>query len=362
MRPGRDDNQTMLRAFVPGPGDTLAAVDAATVDLSEHAWVWFDVVAGTIDEIKALGELFHLNRHVVEDASTDTHFPKLDDYDDHLFVVLHGVAERDGRLETVELDAVVGDGFLITAHRRAAPSIDWIVEHAGSRVSGPDVAFSRLAEAMARSLLPLVEALDETIDDLEERAIVGDGAVVPEIQALRRDTIRLRRVIGPQREVLARLAASSSPLVQPRSRQRFASANDHYVRVYESVDAARTLLTSTLDTYRGAVAERMNEVMKVLTVYAAILLPLSLIAGIYGMNFANMPELQWRWGYFALLGAMGVLAVGQWIYFARRGFVGQYRFRKIPRTVGRGLAKLMLKPIDLVASAVGERERTDDSG
>ena len=106
----------------------------------------------------------------------------------------------------------------------------------------------------------------------------------------------------------------------------------------------------------------MNEVMKVLTVYAAILLPMSLLAGLYGMNFSNMPELQWRWGYFGLLGLMAAIAIGQWIYFARRGFVGSFSFRRIPRTVGRGLARLALLPVDAVTLAIGGRDDKEKSG
>ena len=139
--------------------------------------------------------------------------------------------------------------------------------------------------------------------------------------------------------------ASFQTLLGDRARRRFRGIYDHHYRLVESLDASRGLLASILDTYRSAVAERMNEVMKVLTVYTAILLPLSLMAGLYGMNFANIPELQWRWGYFALLGIMGALAIGQWIYFSRRGFIGGPSLRKMTGVVGKGLALVTLAPV-----------------
>ena len=351
----------MLRAFMPGPDETVVPVDAAAVRVDEAAWVWFDLMPGEAGELADLGRRFGLNRLALEDAAGDTHFPKVDDYDDHIFVVLHGLAEREGRLETSEIDVFLGQGFLITIRYQESPSIDWVLEHGTVGASGPDVLLARLAETSSRRLLPLIEELDQTMDDLEERAIDGDGSIVPDIQALRRDSIRLRRVIGPQRDVLRTLSRPGSRLIGARAQQRFGSAFDHHLRVVENLDAARTLLSSILDSYRGTVAEKMNEVMKVLTVYAAILLPLSLLAGIYGMNFTNMPELQWRWGYFALVGVMAVLAIGQWLYFARRGFVGAFSFRKIPRSVGRGLARLALLPIDAVATVVRGSAREPES-
>ena len=350
---GRGDNPVMLRAYAPDGDENIVAVDPHGPEAADAPWLWFDVEPADRDDVEALAVRLDLNRHAVEDSTLQTHYPKLDDYDDHLFIVVHGVTETAGRLDTIELDAFLGENFLVTVHPSASPAIDWTLENAATRASGPDVVLARLVEASTRRLLPLIDGLDLAIDELEEAAIVGDGDVVPEIQALRRDTTRLRRVVGPQRDVLASLAKPRSVLIGSRARLRFSSAFDHTNRVVENLDSARGLLSSILDTYRSTTAEKLNEVMKVLTVYAAILLPLSLIAGIYGMNFSNMPELGWRWGYFGLLGVMATVAMGQWIYFARRGFIGVFSFRRIPRTLGRGLARLALLPVDAVSAAVG---------
>ncbi|MDH3308204.1 MAG: magnesium/cobalt transporter CorA [Acidimicrobiia bacterium] len=312
-------------------------------------WVWIDVDVKTEDPAVAF-EPFDLNPMILEDVTDLEHFPKIDDYGDQLFVVLHSLGMDGGRLQTVELDAVVGDGYLLTAHPGPVPAIDNLWERA-QRVpsfsdAGPGVLLGRLAEGQGRRYLPLLEELEDRVDDLESRSIQADGSVVAEVQALRRDAIVMRRVVGPQREVLLTLSSSDSSLLSPGARRIFASVYDHHYRMVESLDAARSLLASILDTYRSAMAERMNEVMKVLTVYAAILLPLSLLAGIYGMNFTNMPELQWRYGYFILIGIMASVALGQWIYFARRGFIG-----RPPRP--RDILELGLKVVAEVPRAVG---------
>jgi magnesium transporter len=170
----------------------------------------------------------------------------------------------------------------------------------------------------------------------------------------------LRRVLGPQRDVLRQLAWSNSPVIGESARRSFSDVYDHHFRLVESLDAGRALLAAVLDTYRGAVAERTNEVMKVLTVFSAILLPLGLIAGLWGMNFSEIPASGWRWGFVALLGLMAVLATGLWVSFARRGFVGQPKLRDLPKSVGLGLIHIGAAPLRIVTGFLDPR-RPEDS-
>lgn len=352
----------MLRAFAPDADDGLVEVDPSDALAGLYSWVWLDVALDDPDEVWNLAGRFDLNHLAVEDATTETHTPKVDDFGTHIFVVLHSIGERAGRVETVELDAFLGSDFLITVRSAESPSIAWVLENASKPAVGPDVILARIADVSSRRMLPVIDSLDTAVDDLEERAIGGgDIDIVPEIQALRRDAIRLRRVLIPQRDMLTSLSTDPRTMVSARAALRFGSARDNHVRVADSLDTARVLLGSVLETYRGAVAERMNEVMKVLTVYAAILLPLSVLTGIYGMNFSNMPELGWNWGYFGLLGLMATVAVGQWIYFARRGFIGAFKFRAVPRTIGRGLVRVASLPVDIVTMAIGLRDDATDA-
>jgi magnesium transporter len=348
----------VISAFhVSGDGSPFVAIDPGDLDetLRRPGWVWLDAQGADAGEVAAMCRRLGFDELAIEDAVSDSHFPKVDDLGDHLLAVLHGIAEADGRLDTIEIDAFVTERVLFTIHGGTSTSVRWILDRGTSGglrpLEGPDRGLSLVAEVQSRRHLRVIEVLDDEIDALEQRALEGDPDVLGEVQALRRDVTLLRRVVGPQRDVLAWMSRPLSPLLGDQARLEFDSVQDHYFRLVESLDAARTLLAAVLDTYRSTTSEQMNEVMKVLTVYSAILLPLTLLTGIYGMNFVHMPELGWDWGYYALLGLMAAVAVGQWTYFARRGFVGGFRPQRIPRAVGKGLVRLARAPVD-AASAI----------
>ena len=331
-----------------------------------HSRLRIDVTNPTEDEIVDLAARFGIDPIAAEDIAEPTQFPKVDDFDDHLQLVIHGMHVGDG-VSTFEIDAVVTATTLLTFHREEAPGIDWLIDQAltgeAMAAGGPDRMLARVAEITARRFLPVIDEFEERISGLEDLAITGHPTVVASSQALRHDAIRLRRVLAPQREVMMSLAREGHDMIGDRARQRFGDVYDHLFRLVESLDTARALLASVLDTYRSTVAESMNDVMKVLTVFSAILLPLSLLAGIYGMNFANMPELDWRWGYLGLLSVMAMTAFGLWIYFGRRGFIGGPRLSKISHGVGaglRGLAGVGAAPIRLVASGIRSLSSTQD--
>ncbi len=227
--------------------------------------------------------------------------------------------------------------------------------------AGPDRIFARIAEAGAIRFQPLLEALDRRIFELEDRALDSDPEIPIEVQALRRDVLVMRSASAPQRDAFRMLDRDDLPAIGERSRLRFGPVFDLYTRITEEIDAARALMSGVLDTYRGAVAERANEVMKVLTVIAAIFLPLTFMAGIYGMNFAHMPELAWRWGYFGLLGIMAATGLGLWLYFSRRGFIGGPTLRAIPRGVGRGIAGIANLTVVPTLRLIGIGRRDDES-
>ncbi len=332
-------------------------IEALEAVRASGGWLWLDVVEFSAEEAFAVSRAFGFDPIAMEDVTDLAEFPKVDDYEDHAFVVAHGVAPDPDRLHTSEYNAFIGFGHLVTFHREDLPEFLWVrdrvVEPGWLAGSGPDQVFARVAEAGARRFQPLVEGLEERVLDVEARAVAGDHTVIGEVQALRRDALTLRKIVGPLRDTFMRLGIEQLAGVGERARLRCLSVRDHYFRIAESLDTAQAVLGAVLETYRSTVAERTNEVMKVLTVFTAILLPLSLIAGIYGMNFAHMPELVWRLGYVWALGLMLVVAFTLWVYFARRRFVGGPRLGQAPRVVGKGLAdlvRLTIKPMAGVAS------------
>lgn len=359
-----------LFALQPG-GDVLVERDFADLDtaIRDSAWIWIDVSQPEAAEVGRLVRLLGLSARTHEDILDDTEYPKLDAFDDYLFLVFHSLGTATDRLHTEEIDMVIGERFLATFHRSVIPAVEWmqdqLEELPAEYTETPSRMAALLAEASSRRYLPLLDALDLRIEDLEEPAALADPVVLGDIQSLRRDAVVLRRTTAPQRDVFARLATSRFDLVDPVAQGRFAAVYDDQRRIVESLESARLLLASVLDTYRSAVAENMNQVMKVLTVFSAILLPLSLMAGIYGMNFVNIPELDWQVGYFVLLGIMATTAVGLWLYFARRGFIGSPRLDKLPRTVGRGLGSLVhltTSPLRIVGYIIQEAVEDDPDG
>ena len=332
--------------------------------LATEGLIWLDLEAPTAQELAELADRFDIDPLSLQDVIDITLLPKVDHYSSYLFIVLHGVVTSgQTRLATEELDLIIGDRFLVTAHRVPMAAVDWVAGNLESSAllnkSDPAALAAAVADAGSRRYLPLLDALEAEIEELEDSAIIGDPVTLGASQALRRDVIVLRRILGPQRDVMRQLSQSESSMMSSTARRAFGDVYDHHFRLVESLDAARALLASVLDTYRGAMAERTNEVMKVLTVFSAIMLPLSLIAGLWGMNFDRIPASQWQWGFIGLLGLMSAIAVGLWIYFSRRGFIGGPRLRELPKALGLGLVQLGTAPLRIVVDRI--RDQGDSS-
>lgn len=322
------------------------------IDDLEGGWYWLDVLGPTDDHAGTLASRFGLDR-VTRDDLIEQQFPKYEDLERYQVFVVHALAADPTAVRTIEIDVVVGDAWIVTLHPEPVRSIDTIfgrVQRPGFALDGPFHLACRLFEFVGERYLPLLDDVDVQVLDLEEGAIDGRPEVLPDIHALRRDIALLRRSLSPQRRMLELLVRSRSESGDPAGRD-LADAVDHHVHMIESLDSAHQMVATLIDTYRSATAERLNEVMKVLTVFSAIFLPLTLIAGIYGMNFLYMPELDERVAYPASLGLMLVVGVSLWVYFVRRGFIGGpklHRMLKPARAagrVGRGLATAAASPV-----------------
>lgn len=356
----------MQRLFhIPGGASEALEIDPAAIHGARgDGWVWLDVVGASERDIVEIGRQFGFDRYAIEEVARETRYAKVEPYGDHTFVVGHSISMDSDAISVIEYDAFIGDDYLVTFATDDLSALVWGREHVATPDAvgdaGPDRIFARIAEAGAVRFQPLLEALDQRIIELEDRALDADPEIPIEVQALRRDVLVLRSAAAPQRDAFRLLDRDDLPAIGERSRLRFGSVFDLYTRITEEIDSARTLLGGVLDTYRGAVAEKANEVMKVLTVFAAIVLPLSLMAGIYGMNFTHMPELAWRWGYLILLGLMALTGLGLWIYFSRRGFIGGPRLRAIPRGVGRGIAGIASLTVVPTLRLIGLGRRDDE--
>ena len=353
------DNRRVQYLFHVAPG-ALRGVAVPLERLDEiraaDGWLWLDVTGFTPEEVTEVGGHFGLDALEVEDVLDWSRFPKVEERDDHTLIVGHGLsAEVADRLATVEYDAFIGERFLVTFHREDLGGFAWgrrhVLQDGALNGSGPELLWARIAETEASRYRPLVEGLEYHMEQLENRAIAADPSVPGDVLALRRDSQLLGQVILAQRDAFKSLATEEYPGISRQGRRRLNHVYDDYARLSRTLESAPLLLISILETFRGTVAERANEVMKVLTVFSAIVLPLSLIAGIYGMNFRHMPELLWKYGYLLAILLMVVVGGGLWVYFGRRGFIGKPRLGAVPGLVGKGLVefvKITTKPATLL--------------
>jgi magnesium transporter len=319
--------------------------------------VWVDLSGEEADDPSAvLGELglIHDAQHSTSGTSVNAGISEMEES----FAVTNStfVIETEGGVTPASYRFVLGRRALVTIHASPIPAIDHQFENLASGPAGTINAAelaSIVASAVTRQVLPLIDQLEIRIDGLEELAFNADPRTLIEVQALRRDLITLRRVVSRQRDLMDDLSLMVHVAVGERGQAAFRRVFDHDARLVEFIDSARSLLQSVLETYRGAVADQTNEIVRVLTVFSAILLPLALISGIWGMNFDFIPGDSEPWGFWVMIGAMAVFAIGLWVYFSRRGFVGAPRLRELPKAVGLGLIQVGTAPVKAIAFGVG---------
>jgi magnesium transporter len=304
------------------------AVDGSTSDLADFlsapGTTWIDLHAPSDDEFEAVNKLFRWHPLAIDDLRVETHLPKVDDFGDYLLIVAHAVAiDEEGRFDTAEIEIFVGPNYLVTHHVEPVETIDQLLSrcHRNHALAskGPAYLLYLLLDGMADVYLPYLESLDDRIDDIEEEILAKpDQSTQARIYALKRDVIRLRRIVLPQAEVFRRLARGEFPILPPESAMYFRDVHDHLFRVSEEANSYRDLLTAALDSYLSAVSNEMNKVMKVLTVFASIFIPLTFLAGVWGMNFSHMPELSKPWGYPVALASMVTAAILLLWFFRRK--------------------------------------------
>jgi len=294
---------------------------------SGEGLLWIDLEAPSEEEASLLSEVFHFHHLAIEDCFNSHVDPaKIDDYGDYLFIIAQAIRDegRGERLETTELDLFLGRNYVVSFHGQALPFVREVrrrcENHGLEMAQGADFLAHALLDQLVDDYQPLVEVLDEALEHVEEQVLAEPHvSFLEEILLLKRNVQRLRRALIPQRDMVNRIARGEFPkVVRPETYMYFRNIYDHVVRVEELVESVRDLADGVLNSYLSAINNRMNEVMKTLSVVASILLPLTFIASIYGMNFQHMPELTWRYGYFLALGAMLAVALGLAMFFRIR--------------------------------------------
>ncbi len=331
-----DAEPPVLRAIGYGP-DTLEEVEITSpADLAalRGRWptLWIDATGvGDAEAVAAIGEVFGLHRLALEDVVNVHQRPKVEEYPESLFAVAR-MATLGERVDTEQVSLFLGADWVVTFQEREGDVWEPVRERlrAGRgriRAAGSDYLFYAILDAVVDGYYPVLEEFGARLEFLEEEVIDDPREeLVGVIHGARRDALALRQSVWPMREAMGQLYRDEFALVSPETRIYLRDAYDHAIQVIDLLENYREMASALLDVYLSSVSHRMNEVMKVLTIIATIFIPLTFIAGIYGMNFDpaaspwNMPELAWYWGYPAVWAVMLVIAGGLVLFFKRKGW------------------------------------------
>jgi len=294
---------------------------------------WLNVDGlGDAQVIGELGEIFALHRLALEDVVHVHQRAKVEQYDKNYYIVARA-AQLNQHLETEQVSLFLGANFLLTFQERVGDGWDPVRARirAGAgriRAAGPDYLAYALLDAVIDDYFPILEQLGERLEILEDEIVVSPRSeTISRIHEIKRSLLVLRRAVWPLRDALAMLYRDVNPLFTEETRLYLRDSYDHTIQLFDLIETDRDMSSGLLDVYLSSLSNRMNEIMKVLTVISTIFIPLSFIAGVYGMNFNtgkspwNMPELNWVWGYPFSLGVMATVAGILVYYFYRKGWI-----------------------------------------
>jgi magnesium transporter len=320
----------VIEVYVHRDGVTSKAerVEPAWLDPSANVTLWVDMASPTPEETAVLNETFKLHPLSVEDARSALQFPKIETYPGYLYLVLHGIAlnKGDTHVATRDIDFFLGRNYLITVHDGTSRSIARVKavcdQHERVLSEGAVGLLHRIVDSMVDNYRPAIEELEDRIAMLEEVAFAGRESMVRQVLKLKRDLATLRRVLIPQRDALGRLARREFPMISDEMAYRFRDVYDHIARYSEEAILFQDRVTGVLEVNLSTVSNRLNMVMKVLTVMSTIFLPLTVLTSMWGMNihlprFPGGDEVQFWW----IAGMMLVIALAMLAAFRRRGWI-----------------------------------------
>lgn len=276
--------------------------------------------------VEQLGQCYGLHPLIVEDILNTEQRPKIDIFDNYIFVVLrmHDFDSGNQVLDSEQVSIIFGDHFVITFQEKEGDIFDAIRNRIKNKIGrirrvGPDYLAYALMDALVDSYFKILENIDEEIEALEEQLITDPTLETSKgIHFLKKQMILFRKSVWPLREIISGLQRTETPLIKDLTKVYLRDLYDHTIQVIETAETLRDMISGLLDTYLSGISNRMNQIMKVLTIFASIFIPLTFIVGIYGMNFDYMPELKWKWGYFAVLAFLFLAGFSLLFYFKKK--------------------------------------------
>lgn len=296
-------------------------------DTDTVTWINIDGLHD-VQALKTLNDHFGIHLLVQEDIVNTYQRPKVEDFGDYLFIVMHMLSSPgDGfHIQSEQLSVVLGRNFVISFQEIPGDVLGPVRERLRKgkgriRTGGADYLAYALLDAVVDHYFLILEKFGELIEDLEEELLDRpDPSHLGQIHRYKREMILMRRTVWPLRELVGYLERAESDLIQAKTVPFLRDVYDHTVQVAEAVETFRDMLSGLQEIYLSSISNRMNEVMKVLTIASVIFAPLTFIVGVYGMNFAFMPELTWRYGYLAVWGVMVVTTLGMLAFFRKRKY------------------------------------------
>jgi magnesium transporter len=318
-------------AFVESGEGSLRKLES--IEEVRAAWqepgvrVWVDLEAPDRPELLALRDIFHLDDESLDDCLDGEQWPRIDDFGEHIFLVLYGLfgLKEAGEVDPHKLSVFCGPRFLITVHRHPLLTVRQVKARCGRHPEsvigrGVDYVLCAVIDAMVENYVRVAARYEERLDALEEESLSPDvdAPLLAKLADLRRDLLELRRLATSQRELLRPLMLGEYDFISGSLSQQFQHVGGHLSQVIESVNGLRELLGGVYQNYHSALSDRTNEIMKALTIYAGILLPLSVITGIYGMNVPLWPSPESPWSFWVVLGVMIVITLVLYVHFRRK--------------------------------------------
>ncbi len=306
---------------------TLEDIESAAELVSEDCINWINITGLHETElIEKAGQLFDLHKLSLEDILSIGQRPKLEEFDSYIYVVLKmfNFSENSNIQEEEQISFILKDGLLITFQEKEGD----VFEHVRNRLREArgnirkrtaDYLLYALIDSIVDYYFLIIEKTGEEIESIENRLLINtDSDILNRLHEIRRQVLMLRRAVYPVRELVNRMEKYDSSLIKSENNIYIRDLYDHTIQIIETIEVFRDMMSGIMDLYMNMISNRMNNVMKVLTIIATIFIPLTFIVGIYGMNFENMPELTWRWGYFAVLAFMFSLAIFMLWVFRRK--------------------------------------------
>lgn len=305
-------------------------IDTTRSDLPPHrkdAITWVDVEGvHQVETIRSLGECHNLHPLVLEDIVSTVQRPKVEDYDEYLFVVVRMLLPLEqGDFSAEQVSMVLGKGYLFTFQEGIrGDAFETVRERIRTgkgklRSQGADYLAYTLLDAIIDRYFTVLEGFGERLTTIEEEvSLHPHPRVLVQLNELKKEVIFLRKTIWPLREALSFLERDDTDLINDTTRIYLRDVHDHTVQIIDTVETYRDLLSGMLDLYLSSISNRTNEIMKFLTVIGTIFIPLTFLVGLYGMNFKHMPELEWQYGYYAVLGLMLLITLGMIAYFRHK--------------------------------------------